>query len=211
MSETFKCCNCGFVCEIINSESLDMGIAECEKCGTKGLRRQNVSFVDSFRKVITMIDPQANSSMSKDMPPPVKIFADWGRKACDELEQLQADLATAEERIKKMSKGDLGPESILSGYSVLVKSLEKRRDELRDSLTTAREENKRLREFARFVIRQECWSIFEQDGLEIQDLAEKLGLIVPHIVAVDDDYDIDNAVGDTIFIFSDTLEESDHA
>ena len=71
MSETFKCCNCGFECEIINSESLDMGIAECERCHMKGLRRQNsdVSFVDAFRKVIAMVDPQANSVMSKDMPP----------------------------------------------------------------------------------------------------------------------------------------------
>lgn len=92
--EMFKCCNCGFVCEIINSKSLDMGIAECEKCGMKGLRRQNpnVSFVDSFREVITMFDPQANSLMSKDMPPSVKILADWGRKACNEIDTLRAEL-----------------------------------------------------------------------------------------------------------------------
>lgn len=44
-----------------------------------------------------------------------------------------------------MKKGDLEPESILSGYSVLVKSLETRRDELRDQLTTANKEIERLR------------------------------------------------------------------
>lgn len=87
MGETFKCCNCGFVCEIINSERLDMGIAECERCGMKGLRRQDpdTTFVESFRNVIAMVDPQANSLMSKDMPPSLKILADWSRKACDEL------------------------------------------------------------------------------------------------------------------------------
>lgn len=68
-----------------------------------------------------------------------------GRLAAQEYRKRIADLQSAltksEERIKKMSKGDLGPESILSGYSVLVKSLEERRDELRDSLTTSEAEN----------------------------------------------------------------------
>lgn len=104
MSETFKCCNCGFECEIINSENLDIGIAECEKCGMKGLRQQNPnnSFADSFRAVIAMIDPQANSLMSKDMPPTVKLLADWSRKACDELDSIQAELAQANEEIKRL-------------------------------------------------------------------------------------------------------------
>ena len=65
-----------------------------------------------------------------------------------------------------------------------------------------RKENDRLKEFARPVIRQECWSIFEQDGLDIHDLAEKLGLIVP-CTATEEDVD------ETIFIFSETLKESD--
>lgn len=74
-----------------------------------------------------------------------QILEDCPYTACDG-KQLQAQLATADERIKKMSKGDLGPESILSGFSVLVQSLEKRRDELRDGLTTANKEIERLRE-----------------------------------------------------------------
>ena len=65
-----------------------------------------------------------------------------------------------------------------------------------------RAENERLKEFARPVIRQECWSIFEQDGLDIHDLAEKLGLIVP-CTATEEDVD------ETIFRFSETLKESD--
>lgn len=43
------------------------------------------TFIESFRKVIAMVDSQANSLMSKDMPPTLKILADWSRKACDEL------------------------------------------------------------------------------------------------------------------------------
>ncbi len=62
------------------------------------------------------------------------------------IKQLRTELDKANERIKKMSKGDLGPESILSGYSVLVKSLEKRRNELRVELHTAKAENERLKE-----------------------------------------------------------------
>ncbi len=100
MSKMFKCVNCGFECEIIDSENLDIGIAECEKCGMKGLRRQGrkVSFVAAFTKVIAMVDPQANSLMSKDMPPAAKILADWSRKACDEIEQLQSQLTAAKKR-----------------------------------------------------------------------------------------------------------------
>ncbi len=69
------------------------------------------------------------------------------------------------------------------------------------------DENKRLAEFARFVIRQECWSIFEQDGGDIQELAEKLGLIVPCVATEEDiDDDCDCEVGDTIFKFSQVLK-----
>lgn len=54
-----------------------------------------------------------------------------------QIKKLQSRLTVAEDRIKKMSKGDLGPESIFAGHSVLVKSLEKHWDELRDQLATA--------------------------------------------------------------------------
>ena len=72
-------------------------------------------------------------------------------------------------------------------------------------------ENKRLKEFARPVIRQECWSIFPQDGGDIQELAEKLGLIEPRITTADDvDDESDYGVGDTFFVFSDVLKESEN-
>ncbi len=68
-------------------------------------------------------------------------------------------------------------------------------------------EIERLREFARHVIRQECWAVLDLDGGDIQDLAEKLGLIVPCIVTEEDvDDESDFEVGDTIFKFSESLE-----
>lgn len=47
---------------------------------------EELTLAQAFREAIDMVDPQANSLMSKDNPPSVKILADWGRKACDELE-----------------------------------------------------------------------------------------------------------------------------
>ena len=53
-------------------------------------------------------------------------------------------------------------------------------------------QNDKLKEFAREVIKVECWSLLEQDGGSLQDLAEKLGLIEKH---------------DEIFKFSSILAE----
>ena len=67
-------------------------------------------------------------------------------------------------------------------------------------------ENKRLKEFARFMIKQECWG-YDMDGFEIQGLAEKLGLIKEH-VATEEDVDefSDFEVGDKIYKFTDVLK-----
>ena len=70
-------------------------------------------------------------------------------------------------------------------------------------------ENRLLKEFARPVIKHHCWNLFDMDGAEIQDLAEKLGLIVPHLATKDDvDDESDYGVGDTIFKFSKLLQET---
>jgi len=58
-------------------------------------------FADCFRKVINLADPKANSLMSKDNPPAVKILADWGRNACDKYEQLQAENERLKEALKQ--------------------------------------------------------------------------------------------------------------
>ena len=48
-------------------------------------------------------------------------------------------------------------------------------------------ENQRLKEFARAVVRVECWSYPEPDGFELQELAERLNLIEKHI-NIDDSF-----------------------
>ena len=71
-------------------------------------------------------------------------------------------------------------------------------------------ELEKLKEFARHVIRVECWSIHDQDGCNIQELAKKLGLIEPHIVTKEDiavaNVSTDFSVGDTIYKFSEAMK-----
>ena len=65
-------------------------------------------------------------------------------------------------------------------------------------------ENKKLKEFARHIIQNECWDLQEPDGGDTQDLAEKLGLI-ESFIATEQDVDIEFdefEVGDTLFRFS---------
>ena len=65
-----------------------------------------------------------------------------------------------------------------------------------------------LKEFARSVIRQECWEIEPLDGADIQELAERLELIMPCIATeADVDEESDYEVGDIIYKFSETLKE----
>lgn len=81
-------------------------------------------------------------------------------------------------------------------------------DELQAELDTANDENKLLKDFARPVIEQECWSLFPQDGGDLQRLAEKLGLIVSDVATQEDvDDESDFEVGDRIYKFSDILKE----
>lgn len=64
----------------------------------------------------------------------------------------------------------------------------------------------RLKEFARQVIKEQCWG-YEMDGLEIKDLAEKLELIAKHTATEDDVEDeSDYEVGDTIYKFTEILK-----
>ena len=62
-----------------------------------------------------------------------------------------------------------------------------------------------LKGFAHAVI-SDCWN-FTLDAGEIKDLAEQLGLIVPHIITTDEAGD-DYGVGDTMYQFSDILKEN---
>ena len=68
--------------------------------------------------------------------------------------------------------------------------------------------SKELKEFARKVIKGVCWGYPELDACDIQELAEKLGLIVPHTATADDvDEESDYEVGDIIYVFSDKIKE----
>jgi hypothetical protein len=67
----------------------------------------------------------------------------------------------------------------------------------------------KAKEFARTVIRAYCWGYDTMDGIEIQDLAESLGLIAKHTATKDDvDDESDFEVGDPIYKFTAALPET---
>jgi len=48
--------------------------------------------------------------------------------------------------------------------------------DLQKAVEQLKDEKEKLKEFAHHVIRFGCWALFDQDGGDIQELAEKLGL-----------------------------------
>jgi hypothetical protein len=65
-----------------------------------------------------------------------------------------------------------------------------------------------LRKFALKVIGSHCWGYDSMDGLDIQELAEVLGLLEQHTATTDDvDDESDFEVGDPIYKFSGILKE----
>jgi len=81
--------------------------------------------------------------------------------------------------------------------------------QLQAELDKVKAEKEGLKKFARFIIRQECWSIFDQDGGDVQDRAEDIGLIKAHRATekdIDDESDFE--VGDLIYKFSQILKEN---
>lgn len=114
----------------------------------------------------------------------------------EQIKQLQAELA----ELKRLLKSDhykLQAESRFNDWLIAKAQIKQLQAEL-----------EKLKEFARHIIEIECWSLFDQDGGDIQDLAEKLGLIEQHIATEDDiNEDIsDFEVGDTIYKFSKVLK-----
>ena len=80
---------------------------------------------------------------------------------------------------------------------------------LRARVAELEEASEKLKAFARHIIECECWDLCEPDGGDTQDLAEKLGLIEPHVATeqdVDEEFSMFD-VGDTIYRFSPILEE----
>jgi len=69
-------------------------------------------------------------------------------------------------------------------------------------------EMKVLKRFAREIIQDYCWDLGDPDGGDIQDFAEKLGLIVPKIASSEEsDPERDIEEGDKIFVFAERLKE----
>jgi hypothetical protein len=65
-----------------------------------------------------------------------------------------------------------------------------------------------LRAFARAIIADYCWGYGEPDGGDVQELAEKFGLIEPHVATeADAEANGDFAPGDTIYKFSEWLQK----
>lgn len=65
-----------------------------------------------------------------------------------------------------------------------------------------------LKEFVHKVIQAECWGDVPLDGFEIQELAEKLGLIESRFATEEDETEFSDFVaGDKIFTYSDILKE----
>jgi hypothetical protein len=78
---------------------------------------------------------------------------------------------------------------------------------------TAEAEREKLAAFARQVIRVECWGYHSEiDGGDIQEVAEKLGLIEAHVATEDDAAAIsDTCAGDRIYRFAPWLKEEKEA
>lgn len=66
-----------------------------------------------------------------------------------------------------------------------------------------------LAEFARYIISEYCWGYSsEPDGGDVQDVAERLGLIEPHIATAEDAAEhTDFEPGDTIYKFATWLNQ----
>ena len=69
-------------------------------------------------------------------------------------------------------------------------------------------EIEKLKEFARKVIQDVCWDMYVLDAGDVQEFAEKLGLIKPTTVTEEDNYP-DFEVGDIIYKFSEILKEGE--
>ena len=71
----------------------------------------------------------------------------------------------------------------------------------------------KLKEFARTIIVDYCWDLGDPDGGNVQELAEKLGLIEPHVATEEDiNSEFDRyEVGDTIYKFTEILSTNEEA
>ena len=133
-------------------------------------------------------------------------------KICDEcwpnvveykakIKDLTAKLATAEKERDELT-------AVLEEYkdALNAKFADMSRQFIEVTVPNLQAENTILKEFACQIIRQECWAYEPLDPCDIQDFAERLGLIAKHIAAEDDvDESGDIEVGDKIYKFTPIL------
>jgi len=107
-------------------------------------------------------------------------------EACNRLEEIKIELDKLKDDFSKTC-------TVVTKYA--------------DETVRLKTENEKLKEFARYIIRQECWAYQDLDGYEVEELAEKLGLIVKHIATKEDvNEQSDYEVGDSIFVFSEEMK-----
>ena len=75
------------------------------------------------------------------------------------------------------------------------------------AIDVLKSENAKLKAFARLMI-EEMFDGHDVEGFDIQDMAERNGLIVPRVATEDDvEAGIECEVGDTIYQFADWMAE----
>ncbi len=120
----------------------------------------------------------------------------------DTKEYYKAGLESEQEEHEYTRQALTIAEKQIAGYGTLLQSANTDAENLLAYSKDLEERVEALKEFACTVIREECWGI-AMDGMEIQDLAEKLGLIAEHIATEEDIGEEDDfEVGDKIYKFT---------
>ena len=148
----------------------------CVDCGLE-LAEGYMIHESCFEEMLKRINKQADQ---------IAMY-DYNAKQDDTIiEKLRTKVDQQAERIKELKKE--------------VQCIHETADEIEELLA----ENQRLKEFAKVVIRTECWGY--PDGGGIQELAEQLGLIKLHTATEDDVNEFTYfEVGDTIYKLTDIL------
>ena len=113
-------------------------------------------------------------------------------------------------RMSEIFKGKLGA---ISGREIVVEGKDESvgyidLDKDRQAIVHAVNSHDKLVEFTKWIIRCHLWDYTEPDGLDIQEKAEKLGLIKSREATKDDIHEeSDYEEGDIIYEFTDTLKE----
>ncbi len=122
-----------------------------------------------------------------------------------EIKNLQVKLTAAEANFAKADLLNIFYLEGLDKSEIQLTDKDEQIEALAGEVILLQAQKESLKEFARTVIKEECWGI-TMDGLEIQDLAVNLGLLVEEVATEEDiDEDSDFEVGDKMYKFTDVL------